>query len=200
MDWVGVDRGIVNLATTCDGDNYSGRRLGRYRRWQEHKRAELQVKGTKSAKRRCKKRSRKETRHATHVNHRIAKEIVAIAARTDRGIALEDLQSIRERVRLPRHQRATLSSWPFHQLGEFIAYKARREGVPFIEVDAHHTSQMCPVPWCGHTSRLNRLTRDHFRCRRCGFAGPADVVAGINVRNRARSAWVLVNVPASPSP
>ncbi|NKZ08089.1 hypothetical protein [Actinomadura latina] len=33
-DWIGVDRGIVNLATTSDGDNHQGRRLGRYRRWQ----------------------------------------------------------------------------------------------------------------------------------------------------------------------
>ncbi len=28
-DWVGVDRGIVNLATTSDGDNHQGRRLSR---------------------------------------------------------------------------------------------------------------------------------------------------------------------------
>ncbi len=41
VDWVGVDRGIVNLATTSDGDNHQGRRLSRYRRWQARKRAEL---------------------------------------------------------------------------------------------------------------------------------------------------------------
>ncbi|MGW1887412.1 hypothetical protein [Streptomyces sp. NPDC001970] len=37
-DWIGVDRGIANLATTSDGDNYQGRRLGRYRRWHARKR------------------------------------------------------------------------------------------------------------------------------------------------------------------
>ena len=36
-------------------------------------------------------------------------------------------------------------------------------------------------------------------CRRCGFAGHADVVAGINVRNRARSAWVFGNMPDPPA-
>ncbi|NVI87878.1 ABC transporter permease [Actinomadura sp. BRA 177] len=36
-------------------------------------------------------------------------------------------------------------------------------------------------------------------CRRCGLAGPADVVAGVNVRDRARSAWVFVNMP-QPAP
>ncbi|MEU3349912.1 hypothetical protein ABZ723_34035 [Streptomyces sp. NPDC006700] len=52
VDWLGVDRGIVNLATTSDGTNYQGRRLSRYRRWQARKRTELQVKQTRSATRR----------------------------------------------------------------------------------------------------------------------------------------------------
>ncbi len=38
-DWLGVDRGIVNLATTSDGTNYQGRGLSRYRHWQARKRA-----------------------------------------------------------------------------------------------------------------------------------------------------------------
>ncbi|WP_327396200.1 zinc ribbon domain-containing protein [Streptomyces phaeochromogenes] len=64
-------------------------------------------------------------------------------------------------------------------------------------MDAAYTSQRCPR--CGHTERANRSTRDHFSCRRCGLAGPADVVAGVNVRNRARSAWVFVTTPV-PAP
>ncbi|NEA25276.1 IS200/IS605 family element transposase accessory protein TnpB [Actinomadura bangladeshensis] len=197
VDWVGVDRGIVNLATTSDGDYHQGRRLGRYRRWQARKRAELQAKRTRSATRLLKKRARRETRHARHINHTISKQVVAVAARTGRGIALEDLSGIRGRVTVPRDQRARLSSWPFHQLGAFIAYKARRHGVPFIEVDAAYTSQRCPR--CGHTARANRPSRDLFCCRRCGLAGSADVVAGDNVRDRARSAWVFVNMP-QPAP
>ncbi|CNF49134.1 IS605 family transposase OrfB [Mycobacterium tuberculosis] len=196
-DWVGVDRGIINLATTSDGDNHQGRRLSRYRRWQARKRAELQAKRTRASARLPKKRARREARHARHVNHKISKQVVAVAARTGRGIALEDLSGIRGRVTVPRDQRARLSSWPFHQLGAFIAYKARRTGVPFIEVDPAYTSQRCPR--CGHTARNNRPTRDHFMCRRCGLAGLADVVAGVNVRDRARSAWVFVNMP-QPAP
>jgi putative transposase len=193
VDWIGVDRGIVNLATTSDGDNHQGRRLERYRRRQARKRAELQAKRTRSAAKLLKKRARREGRHAAHINHQISKQVVAVAARTGRGIALEDLSGIRERVTVPRDQRARLSSWPFHRLGEFIAYKARRAGVPLIEVDPAYTSQRCPR--CGHTERANRTCRDRFYCRRCGLAGPADVVAGVNVRDRARSAWVFVNMP-----
>lgn len=191
--WIGVDRGIVNLATTSDGTNHQGRRLSRYRRWQARKRAELQAGQTRSATRRLARRTRKERRHATQVNHVISKEIVSVAQRTGRGIAVEHLGGIRERVRLRRDQRDTLSSWPFHQLGQHLAYKARRAGVPFLEVDAAYTSQRCPR--CGHTERANRPTRDHFRCRRCGLAGPADVVAGVNVRDRARSVWAFVTMP-----
>jgi predicted transposase len=77
--WIGVDRGIVNLATTSDGANYQGRRLNRYRRWQARKRAELQAKGTRSGTRRLARRSKREQRHATHVNHRISEEIVSVA-------------------------------------------------------------------------------------------------------------------------
>ncbi|MFB4316103.1 RNA-guided endonuclease TnpB family protein [Actinomadura sp. 21ATH] len=121
-DWIGVDRGIANLATTSDGDHHQGHGLERYRRRMAHVRAQLQAKGTKSAKRKLKQRARREARHAAQINHIITKIVVADAQRTGRGIALEDLQGIRDRVRLTRHQRASLSSWPFHQLGEFFAY------------------------------------------------------------------------------
>ncbi|MFE1883638.1 RNA-guided endonuclease TnpB family protein [Streptomyces diastatochromogenes] len=187
----------MNLATTSDGANCQGRRLGRYRRWQARKRAELQARGTRSATRRLARRAKKEKRHAAQVNRKISKEIVSVAQRTGRGIAVEALGGIRQRVRLRRDQRGTLSSWPFHQLGQCLDYKARKAGVPFLEVDAAYTSQRCPR--CGHTERANRPTRDHFCCRWCGLAGPADVVAGVNVRDRARSAWVFVTAPA-PSP
>ncbi|MFE5027531.1 RNA-guided endonuclease InsQ/TnpB family protein [Streptomyces sp. NPDC056656] len=197
-DWIGVDRGIVNLATTSDGTNYQGRGLRRYRYWCALKRAELQKKQTCSATRRLARRSKKEQRHATHLNHRISKEIVSVAQRTGRGIAVEELDGIRERVRLRRDQRGTLSSWPFYQLGQYLAYKAKRAGVVFLEVDARHTSQRCPR--CGHTERANRPARDHFCCRRCGLAGPADVVAGVNVRDRARSAWAFVTMPVPFAP
>ncbi|MQM26238.1 RNA-guided endonuclease InsQ/TnpB family protein [Glycomyces albidus] len=193
VGWIGVDRGITNLATTSDADNHSGRRLERYRRWRARKKAELQAKRTRSAKQLLKKRARHEARHATHINHKISKNVVAVAQRTGRGLALEQLDGIRERVTVRRDQRARQSSWPFHQLGSFIAYKARRAGVPYLEVDPAYTSQRCPR--CGHTERANRPDRDRFQCRRCGLAGPADVVAAVNIAKRAATAWVFVDMP-----
>ena len=62
--FVGVDLGIVNIATTSDGDRVSGARLNRYRRRQQRLRKRLQAKKSNSARRLLKKRRRKEQRFA----------------------------------------------------------------------------------------------------------------------------------------
>ena len=99
-DFLGVDLGIVNIATTSDGEIMAGREINRARTRERTLRTRLQKKNTPSAKRRLKKRRRKEARRAKDINHKIAKHVVAEAERTGRGIALEDLTGIRERVRL----------------------------------------------------------------------------------------------------
>jgi IS605 OrfB family transposase len=193
VDFLGVDMGIVNIATTSDGDNFEGAGLRRYRKRQAKVRAQLQAKATKSAKKKLKARARKEARTIAHTNHTIAKTLVAEAERTGRGIGVEDLAGIRDRVRLTAAQRGELNSWSFHQLQAFIAYKAKRAGVPVVVIDARHTSQQCPL--CHHTERANRPARNDFACRGCGLAGPADTVAAVNVRDRARTTWAFVNTP-----
>jgi len=103
--FLGVDMGIVNIATTSTGKKASGARLNRYRKRQARLRKRLQVKKTSSARRLLKKRRRKESRYATDVNHQISKRIVAEAERTGHGIAIEQLGGIRDRVRLRKPQR-----------------------------------------------------------------------------------------------
>jgi putative transposase len=183
VGWVGVDRGIVNLATDSDGTNYSGKtvRAVRYRYRMLRKR--LQTKGTKSAKRLLKRRRRKEARFARDVNHRIAKALVSKVKDTGRGLKFEDLSGIRDRVTVRKTQRADLGSWAFDQLLQFVVYKARIAGVPLALVDPRNTSRQCPK--CGHTSKKNRPARDWFCCESCGFAGPADHIAAMNIRGRA---------------
>ena len=77
-----MDPGIVNIATTSDGERAAGARLNRYRKRQQRLRARLQAKKTSSARRLLKKRRRKEARFAADVNHQISKCIVAEAQRT----------------------------------------------------------------------------------------------------------------------
>ncbi|NVI92216.1 RNA-guided endonuclease TnpB family protein, partial [Actinomadura sp. BRA 177] len=133
--FTGVDLGIVNIATTCDGTVHSGKRVNQVRHRNRRLRGKLQAKGTKSAKRLLRHLSGREARFAADTNHRISKSIVTEAQRTTHGIALEDLGGIRARVRLRKPQRVTLHTWSFAQLGAFIAYKAERAGAPVVFVD-----------------------------------------------------------------
>ena len=196
--WLGVDLGIVNIATTSDGDRHAGRHLNRVRHRNRRLRGKLQAKGTKSAKRLLKRRRRTEARFAADTNHVVSKRIVAEAARTGRGIALEDLQGIRGRVRLRKPQRATLHSWSFNQLGQFIAYKAKRAGVVVVHVDPAYTSQTCSH--CGHVDQGNRPDRSSFCCRSCGFAEHADRNAARNIAARGAAGWAVVNQPYAGTP
>ena len=186
--FLGCDMGVVNILTGSDGTVYAGAELNGLRHRHRRLRKKLQAKGTKSSRRLLAKRRRKESRFAQDVNHTISKRIVAAAERTGRGIAIEDLTGIRERVRARRSQRATLHSWSFLQLGQFLAYKAQRAGVLLVRVDPRNTSRQCPA--CGHTDKHNRPSQSVFLCRSCGFSGLADHIAACNIASRA-----AVNLP-----
>ncbi|GAB3716813.1 RNA-guided endonuclease InsQ/TnpB family protein [Nocardiopsis nanhaiensis] len=196
--FVGVDLGIVEIATTSTGQRYAGRRLNRYRKRQNRLRAKLQKKNTKSAKRLLKRQRRKEERRARDVNHQISKHIVERAERTGHGIALEDLKGIRGRVRQAKQNRSALHSWSFAQLRDFLSYKARRAGVPLVVVDAAYTSQSCSE--CDHTSRRNRPSRARFVCRGCGVVLHADVNASRNLARRGEAVWIAGRQSAAPAP
>ncbi|MCX4592120.1 transposase [Streptomyces sp. NBC_01549] len=198
VDFLGIDLGIVNIATTSDGEILAGRELNRVRTRERGLRQKLQKKNTPSAKRRLKKRRRKEARRAKDINHKIAKHVVAEAERTSRGIALEDLGGIRERVRLRKPQRATHSSWAFAQLGQFIVYKARKAGVPVVHVDPAYTSRTCAE--CGHIDKANRVSQAWFACRSCGFVDHADRNGSRNIRARAWEVWRRGAQPTAPAP
>lgn len=183
-----MDLGIKNIAADSDGNTYSGGKVNGLRGRHARLRAKLQSKGTQSAKRLLKKRRRKESRFAADVNHTISKRLVAKAKGTGRGIALEDLSGIRDRVTVRKAQRRSHHSWSFHQLRSFVTYKAKLAGVLVVLVDPRNTSRTCPE--CGTIDKRNRPTRDLFCCVSCGRAGPADTIAAGNIARRA-----VVNQP-----
>jgi IS605 OrfB family transposase len=178
---LGVDLGIVNLATDSDGQTFSGEQIERTRKKMLRLRAALQAKGTKSAKRHLKKLGRRESRFHRHVNHRIAKLLVQKAKNTRRGIVLEDLRHIRQRTdrTVKRSQRNRHASWSFFQLRFFLSYKAAYAGVCLHLVDPRRTSKTCSQ--CGSCHKRNRPDRDHFCCKQCGYAAPADYNAAVNI-------------------
>lgn len=186
-NWIGVDLGINQLAVTSDKVFYAGKQVVHRREQYLNLRNELQRKRTKSAKRLLRKRRRKESRWMRDLNHCIAKKTVAEAKRTERGISVEELTGIRERVRHRKSQRATFSSWAFAQLGGYLEYKSRQAGVPFVQIDSRHTSQRCYA--CGHVERKNR-DGEEFLCRSCGVVAHADLNASMNIRRLGPDAWV----------
>jgi putative transposase len=193
IDVLGVDLGVVNLACDDLGNTYTGKHVETVRRRQHTRRRALQKKGTRSAKRALRRASGRQARFQRHTSHCISKAIVAVAQRDRCAIALEDLSGIRDRVQAPRRQRARLHNWAFHAERTLITYKAFRCGAPIVLVDPRNTSRECPS--CGVIDKRNRKTRDDFVCIWCGLAGPADHIAGINIRSRGLIATGLVVPP-----
>lgn len=179
---LGVDLGIINIASDSTGEFYSGAKTNNLRKRYAKLRSKLQSKGTKSAKRLLKKRNRKERRMATDTNHVISKRIVEKALRHNCVIALESLQNIRKGKTVNKQQRTVLNKWSFYQLREFIEYKAKLAEVPVVFVNPQYTSQTCHA--CGHIAKENRKSQSEFICVSCGYAANADYNAALNIAER----------------
>jgi len=190
-DALGVDLGVVNLATDSTGEVFSGQKVEEVRRRYAKRRATLNRVGTKSARRRLSKVRRREAHFRRNENHRIAKRIVAKAKATASVIVLEELRGIRERVSVRRRQRARHAGWAFGQLRAFVAYKARRAGVPVVCVDPRNTSRTCSR--CGYCDKSNRKGQAAFRCLHCGYSTNADYNAARNIQAAgAKSTGLMV--------
>jgi putative transposase len=201
-DVVGVDVGVRYLAVTATtkGDHsfHTGKGIVPKANHYARLRKRLQKKGTRSATSRLMVISGRERRLKQDANHVVSKRIV------DRHphslIGLEDLTHIRERTkrkrgkkatRSQRRANATYSKWSFAELHSMIAYKALLHGSMAIQVDAHYSSQACPM--CGHTSDANRPNKGLlFVCQNCHYVLHADLVGARNITMRtllARQDW-----------
>jgi putative transposase len=185
---LGVDLGVVNIAVTSDGETHTSEAIEHNRARHQRLRGDLQKRQTDSARRKLKKLAGRQSRFQRDVNHRISKRLVATAEHTTRAIALEDLTGLGARTRVKgKVQRARRSNWSFAQLRDFVAYKARRAGIPVKRVNPAYTSQRCFA--CGHLEKANRRSQSEFSCCACGHAAHADVNAAKNI------AWAAFNQP-----
>ncbi|HEU5200057.1 MAG TPA: transposase [Ktedonobacterales bacterium] len=179
QEHLGVDLGIVNLATDSTGQQFSGQQVRLVRQHYLKRRQVLQSVGTRSAKRRLQKISKRESRFQKDVNHCISKALVAKASHSCKALALEDLTGINERATVRHEQRYERMSWAFYQLRMFLTYKALAAGVRVVLVDPHNTSKTCSQ--CGYCAKRNRQTQASFKCRKCYQQMNADVNAAINI-------------------
>lgn len=188
-EYLGVDFGIVNLATDSTGETFRGDTVDAARQRFTKLKKRLQSRGTKSAKRHLKRLSGKERRFKRDNNHIIAKKLVRKAKGTLNAIALEDLKGFRATVGKAFRER--FGKWSFDELRRFVEYKARIEGIPVVAIDPRNTSRTCSR--CGHCEKANRVSQSEFTCRQCGFSTNADFNAAVNIAARAAVSRPIVS-------
>jgi IS605 OrfB family transposase len=204
---VGVDVGVRYLAVTSTTQNtcrfYSGKSIVSKANHYARLRKRLQHKGTRSATRRLVVIAGRERRLKQDANHVVSKRIVEQHPQS--LIGLEELTHIRERTkrkkgkkasRAQRKANAVHSKWSFAELHSMIAYKALLHESMAIKVDAHYSSQACPM--CGHTCPANRPNKGLlFICQNCQYTLHADLVGSRNLTMRTlltRQDWARTGI------
>ena len=114
-------------------------------------RAQLQSKGTRSAKRKLKKLAGREKRFVDCENHRMAKEIASMPYKT---FVLEDLTGIGSKRTPSRQLRSVLNQWSYAKFQKILEYKAEELGKEMFTINGMYTSQKCSR--CGITSHDSR--------------------------------------------
>lgn len=184
---VGIDRGLRFLVTTYDETGkcnfVNGRDIMRKRDTFAATRAELQSRGTKSAKRRLKSISGRENRWMTDINHQLSKTLVSRYG-SNTLFVIEDLTGVSfDEGNLSarrKNQRMQLRSWSFYQFEQMLTYKAQEAGSCVLKVSEDYTSQRCPK--CGRIHKENRHRNIHeYICDLCGYRSNDDRVGAMNV-------------------
>jgi putative transposase len=129
-----------------------------------------------------KKIKHRESNKIKDINHKISKHIVEVAKKNKQGIKLEAIKGIRKSRRHSRSFNHTLNSWSFYQLGKFIEYKAKLNGVTVTYIEPAYTSQNCSI--CGYLGNRNGKC---FECSHCGHVDHADSNASFNIATRQTS-------------
>ena len=183
---VGIDRGI-RFHAVCYNEQgkttfFSGSKTRTKRNKFAKVRAELQSKGTKSAKRVLKRISGRENRWMTNVNHCLSKTLIKKYGKNTLFV-LEDLTGVtfdKHNLKGSNESRYEKRSWAFYQLEQFLTYKANLNHSAVLKVPAQYTSQRCPK--CGYIDKKNRNPKSHiFRCK-CGYCSNDDRIGAMNIQ------------------
>ena len=195
---IGCDRGIVVPAALSNGKIIGEPHWhGVDRRYFRTQRS-LQAKGTRSARRRLKKRSGKWQRFRLWCDHNVSKHVLDALPRGT-TLALEDLTNLRLRgARFRADTRRRLHAWSFRRQQDMMCYKAPEYEVAVVYVDARYTSQRCSK--CGHTSRKNRPSRERFVCEKCKHTEHADLNAARNIAANGSASQRTGAPPVAVSP
>ena len=182
---VGIDRGLRQIITSYDEKGQTrfvnGSFITKKRNHYARLRARLQAKGTKSAKRRLRALSGRESRWMGDVNHQLSKTLVQTYGKQTlfvledlTGVTFDTVHSRKKEHRYEHH------SWSFYDLEQKLRYKAHLNESEVVLVDAHYTSQRCPK--CGTIDKSSRdKGRHQYTCSNCGYSSNDDRVGAMNI-------------------
>jgi len=187
-EFMGVDLGIVNLATTSDTQGnstiYSGGEALAVQHYFNKEIARVQSKTMKEhGKTHSKATDRMHCRKSRQVNqiiHNVSKSIIEEAKRNNVGtIVVGDVKNIRKGKHWNKKSGQKLHSWAFAKLTNQIMYKGMLSGIRVDVVSERYTSQTCSV--CGVCCKANRKHRGLYVCKSCGTTINADQNGARNI-------------------
>lgn len=141
-------------------------------------RAQLQFRGTKSAKRALRRISGRENRWMSDVNHQLSKTLVRKYG-AEALFVLEDLKEVYTDARNLHapEQSHDLRNWAFYDLETKLTYKAHEAGSEVLKVDAAYTSQRYP-----HCGQIHKENRDHkMHAYTCDRQSPVRAAIGFGL-------------------
>lgn len=146
----------------------------------QRRRLQKALKSTSGGKGRCKKLQgleklkTKEKNFVNTYNHFLSKSIVDFAVKNKAGVIHM------EKINFDKMKhKSLLRNWSYYQLQTMVEYKAQREGIAVLYVDAAYTSQTCSK--CGNLEEGQREVQDTFICKKCGYQANADYNASQNI-------------------
>lgn len=199
---LGIDLGIVNLATMSIWDNnkedwdyfswktnvIGGQELIAFRQKEYNKRKNLSIanklpgkgKTGHGYKTRMKSVNRvrdKISNFSDTYNHKVSRYIVNFAIKNNCGvIQMEDLSGATSDV-----NERFLKEWSYYDLQQKIIYKAEEMGIKVILVNPKYTSKRCSECRCIHEDNRNcKENQDKFECQVCGYGKIKYVNADVN--------------------
>jgi len=181
---VGLDLGVVRLATLSDGTVIDNPRA---LKGSQRKISRLQREVSRRKKGSCNRsKSRKKLAKAHYRVRNIRADALHKAtttiAKSHGMVVIEDLR-VKNMTkgggsRKRGLNRAILDA-SFGEFRRLLEYKGRRYGCSVVAVPARHTSQRCSR--CGCVDPKSRSTQSSFACTRCDFEINADLNAAINI-------------------
>lgn len=187
---LGVDLNVKhNLATIGSQEDGFFKFLGKNQIYRRVAYKEMRRRWQKSGKlAKVIKMGDKEQRIMKDVNHKIANEIVKLAQKMSKNIALENLSGIRG-AKSRRSFKWFLHSWAFYDLQMKIKSKAERVGIQVMMIDPAYTSQDC-----SNCKNRKKCQGKSYKCSKCKLEIHRDVNASYNISERGNQALLSSNL------